>query len=63
MPIDLSDIRPDTIYSVSEAARVLGQTAQTIRIHLNDGDLKGSQGKNGRWKIPGREIIRYVNSK
>jgi predicted site-specific integrase-resolvase len=60
MAIDISTIKPETLYSVTEAAKLLDQTAQTIRIHLNDGTLKGNKGKNKRWRIAGREIIRYA---
>ena len=61
MSIDISQIKPETLYSVKETAAALDLTEQTIRLYLNDGTLRGNKGKTGRWRVPGREIIRFAN--
>jgi len=63
MAIRLSQIQPDLMYSVSEAASLVELTTQTVRLHINDGILRAVKGKTGRWKISGKELLRvYVSS-
>ena len=63
MPIDPSQIIAKAMYSVAEAAALLRVKEQTIRLYLHDGKLKGTKSGNGRWKIPGREILHFINGK
>jgi len=60
MAVDLSKISPNLMYSVTEAARILGITEQTIRLYLKEKTLKGIKSKKGRWKISGEELRRFV---
>ena len=42
---------------------MLDVSEQTIRIYLKEGTLKGVQSKKKRWRIQGRELIRFLQGK
>lgn len=60
MPIEIDKIRPESMYSVYEASQLLDVSAQSIRLYLNEGTLKGRKNRNKRWKISGAELLRYL---
>jgi predicted transcriptional regulator len=57
MPIKVSNISPEEMYSVSEAAVLVNRTAQTIRKHINERILSAEKSKTGRYAISGKELI------
>ena len=63
MPIDISAIKADTLYLVVDVAKILEVAEATVRSYLNDGSLKGVKNKKGKWRVYGRDIIRFVNEK
>jgi excisionase family DNA binding protein len=51
-------IEKNKFYTISEAAKFLAVTAQTVSKYLRDGDLKGQKkGPKKKWFIMGDEII------
>jgi len=63
MPIDLSGVKSDTLYLVVDVAKILNVGEATVRTYLNDGSLKGVKNKKGKWRILGRDLVRFVNEK
>lgn len=63
MPIDVKRIEPDSLYLVVDAAKFLGVSEQTVRSYLNEGTLVGVKTKKKRWRIAGREILKFINVK
>jgi len=50
------------VFSIKEAAEMLGQSQDSIRRAINSGKLKAFQINNkGNWKIPMEEVERFVN--
>ena len=53
----------EKIYSVQEAAELLGTCDETVRRMLKSGELKGIKFKdNGNWKIKESELVKKYNS-
>lgn len=50
------------VFSIKEAAEILGQSQDSIRRAINSGKLKAFQiNDKGIWRIPMEEIERFVN--
>jgi len=50
------------VFTIKEAAEMLGQSVDSIRRAINSGKLKAFQINDmGNWKIPMEEIERFVN--
>ena len=60
MAVDPSKIQPEWMYSVSEAAGLLEVGEQSVRLYLNEGKLRGRKTQTKRWRIPGSELLRYI---
>lgn len=55
-------MQKEKIYTVSEAAKILGLTEYTVRKKIRDGDItaiKGSSDREG-YRIPADEVMRYA---
>ena len=51
----------EKIYSVQEAAELLGTCDETVRRMLKSGELKGIKFKdNGNWKIKESELLKKI---
>lgn len=61
MPIDLTSIKPSSVYSVPEASKILGKSDQAIRMYIKDGKLKAKKGNDKRWRVEGQELRRFIN--
>lgn len=54
-------IQPNAVYTSTEAAQVLGLTAQTIAKYIKKGELKASL-IGGKWyRITGQSLLDYLN--
>jgi predicted site-specific integrase-resolvase len=63
MPIDISEVKADTLYLVVDVAKILDVREATIRAYLNEGSLKGTKNKKRKWRVYGRDVVNFVNGK
>ncbi len=58
MPVQLSEIRRGTLYSLSEAAALVGKSLTTLRRYIRDRKLKARKQQSGMWVVSGDELRR-----
>jgi len=64
MSVDINQINNNHMYTVSESANILGVKEQTVRLYLTEQPKKliGTKDRSGRWKIRGKELLRFLNN-
>lgn len=51
----------DKVYSVSEAAEILGRDPNTVRIYIRDEKLKASKPGGKGWRIKKEDLDNFIN--
>jgi excisionase family DNA binding protein len=59
MPVSPKEIDSAKLYTVTETARILAVTDQTVRKHLTDRRLIGKK-VGRRWLVKGSEIQKFI---
>jgi excisionase family DNA binding protein len=59
MPVSPKEIDSAKLYTVTETARILAVTDQTVRKHLTDRSLIGKK-VGRRWLVKGSEIQKFI---
>ena len=63
MPISKEGLDRDAWYSVSEVAKFLQKSDQTIRRYINTyHTLRARKKSDGTWYVKGSELRRYIDS-
>ena len=65
MPINPTKIDSDQLYTVEEAAEILGVDEQTIRRYINNKNKKlpAHKGPGGRWFIKGSDLKKILGTR
>lgn len=53
-------VQPDAIYTVEDAARLVGYHVVTLRNKLRAGTVQGRRRRGGQWRIVGRELLKLA---
>lgn len=59
MPVSPKEIDSGKLYTVSETAKILAVTDQTVRKHLGEKNLPGKK-IGRRWLVKGSEIQKFI---